>query len=895
VDAAEGRIVTTSGSSHQGEAPAARLVLPLGALNRESLPLAGGKAANLGELIRAGFSVPAGFCVTTAAYADAAASAGLDAVIGTAPADELAERARLALLALPLPVNLVVAIRSAYAELSGAESADVAVRSSATAEDLPDASFAGQQDTFLHIQADAALLDAIRRCWASLWTDRAVAYRAANRIDQRVVLLAVVVQRMVPARTAGVLFTANPLTGRRAETVIDAALGLGEAVVSGSVNPDHFVVDPAAGRILASRPGGGAAAEACLNTAQVLELAQLGRSVAAHFGSPQDLEWAFDPDGKLWLLQARPITTLFPLPAGARADEHHLDVYFSANVAQGVLGPFTPAGLAALRRLAAGVGRLFGFQIDPERGPDAATEAAGRLYLRVTPMLRQPLGRRILLFMLSFMEPLSGEAIRSVLADPRLASVPGSAGVGVRRLAGILLRTRLPFRLGAALRRPSASAAAVLGAVDTLLASAAGQPASARAALELAEALFERFPPVLARLFPLVLAGVGSLGLARRLAAQIGAGDDVLLATRGLPGNPTTIMNLDLWALATRLRNSPADRQILIEQSAAELADRYRRGLLPPQTQRDVATFLDRHGVRGVAEIDLGVPRWRDEPTHVFGVLSNYLRLDSDQLAPDVQFRQAAAQAEAAIEQLVRRARATGPLGPLRAGLLRFLLSRVRALGGLREWPKLSAVRVLGRCRELLLQVGAELVSAGRLEQPEDVMFLDFAEARRALDGVDSRSLVAQRRARYLQEQHRRRVPRVLLSDGTALDGGIPVGDPSAPSDHNVLLRGTPASPGTFRGRARVIQDPSGARLEPGEILVAPSTDPGWTPLFLTAGALIMEMGGLMSHGSVVAREYGIPAVVGALGATSLIETGQWLMVDGARGTVSLTDAVESS
>jgi pyruvate,water dikinase len=280
-----------------------------------------------------------------------------------------------------------------------------------------------------------------------------------------------------------------------------------------------------------------------------------------------------------------------------------------------------------------------------------------------------------------------------------------------------------------------------------------------------------------------------------------------------------------------------------------------------------------------VAEIDLGVARWRDDPTYIFGVLANYLRLDDPRLEPDQQFERAAQEAEVAIRRVVRRARSSGMLGPARAVLLSFLLGRVRALAGLRELPKVTFVRSLSRSRELLLGVGAQLAREGRLERPDDIFYLHLVEARAALAGTSFREVVPERRERHLREQRRRMVPRVLLSDGTALYGneGAEGGG----------ITGTPASPGTYTGRARVIFDPSGAHLEPGEILVAPSTDPGWTPLFLTAGALVMEMGGMMSHGSVVAREYGIPAVVGVLGATSMLTTGQLITVDGSRGVVS--------
>ena len=284
-----------------------------------------------------------------------------------------------------------------------------------------------------------------------------------------------------------------------------------------------------------------------------------------------------------------------------------------------------------------------------------------------------------------------------------------------------------------------------------------------------------------------------------------------------------------------------------------------------------------------MAEIDLGLPRWSEDPTHILGVLANYLQLTDAELAPDLQFRRADDAAQAMVGELRRRA---GRRGWLRGALVGFLLGRARALSGLREAPKFVLVTMLARVREALRPVGEELARAGRLAAADDIFFITLPEARVALAGADLRSVVAARRAEYARELGRRHVPRILLSDGSEPEAAIPT--------EAGALRGTPASAGVATAPARVILDPTGARLAPGEILVAPSTDPGWTPLFLTAGGLVMEMGGAMSHGAVVAREYGIPAVVGVPGATERITTGQRVTVDGSAGTVIAEVAPEA-
>ena len=315
--------------------------------------------------------------------------------------------------------------------------------------------------------------------------------------------------------------------------------------------------------------------------------------------------------------------------------------------------------------------------------------------------------------------------------------------------------------------------------------------------------------------------------------------------------------------------------------SVAELVDAFHRGGLPQTVQEGLNGFLRTYGHRAVAEIDLGMPRWSDDPSHLFGVIKNYLRLTDEDRSPSAQFAEGNEQAEALIIELVGRMRRRSPV---RARVVGFGLRRARQLAGLRERPKFMLVLALAAMRQQLGLVGEALADSGRIARSEDVFFLDLAEARRGLDGENLSALVERRRAAYERELRRRHVPRLLLSDGTEPEavGAVEVADGA--------LVGSPASAGVVTSRARVVLDPVGAHLEPGEILVAPSTDPGWTPLFLTAGGLVMEMGGSNSHGAVVAREYGIPAVVGVADATTRITSGQLVTVDGAAGSVQVVE-----
>ncbi|HET6759634.1 MAG TPA: PEP-utilizing enzyme, partial [Propionibacteriaceae bacterium] len=391
------------------------------------------------------------------------------------------------------------------------------------------------------------------------------------------------------------------------------------------------------------------------------------------------------------------------------------------------------------------------------------------------------------------------------------------------------------------------------------------------------------------RTFAYAVGGLLMLGASRRLLHDVAEPGELQEVLRGLPHNITTEMDLNLWELTQQIRNDEESRRVFTDLAVPDLLERYRERSLPPVAQRGLQGFLRRFGQRAVAEIDLGMPRWSDDPSHLLGVISNYLRLNTDDLDPVAQFRAGEAKAEAMITSLTSR---VAEHSRLRARLAGWTLRRVRQLVGLREAPKFLLITALAEMRHHLKAVGSELAAQKAIDQVDDVFFLDLGEARRGLAGEDLRTLVAERREAYQQELKRRHIPRLLLSDGTEPEALAAGTAESQVSGSDGSLAGSPASTGTVTGRARVVLDPVGAHLEPGEILVAPSTDPGWTPLFLTAGGLVMEMGGSNSHGAVVAREYGIPAVVGVPDATRKIETGQLITVDGAAGLISIAAQV---
>ncbi|HEX2979469.1 MAG TPA: PEP/pyruvate-binding domain-containing protein [Anaerolineaceae bacterium] len=875
-----------------------------------NLENSGGKGANLARLLGFDFPVPGGFIVVTTAYRAFVEHNGLGSVIApliaNLAAEQLAEletastQIRAAFRAGSLPVEIAEAICQAYIEM-GAGS--VAVRSSATAEDLPGMSFAGQQDTFLNIQGEQALLSAVVDCWASLWTARAIGYRMRNAIPQDQVSLAVVVQRMVPSAASGVLFTANPLTGLRSETVIDATLGLGDALVSGQVDPDHYIVDVEKGVILrkrigakiASGPSHAAPSEIqALPDEHILELASLGRQVAARFGEPQDIEWAFAA-GQLYLVQSRPITTLFPVPTEFTASDLH--VMFSFGAVQGVLGPFTPLGQDAIRLAFTDFAHWLGFHYTYDTQP-VLRRAGERLWVEITPIVKNSVGRRIIPVALNFVEPSAGQALQQIWDDPRLQ--PARAGMRFSTLLR-LARFFVPM-VGRVIRNiiaPDQRRTAILGKTERVLSAASAKVITTgsgreklRHSIDFIESDAVEMFGLAPELMSLVVSSMFCLNLVNRLArrlnpteaAQSGVANQVLELTRGLPYNPTTEMDLNVWGVASQIGADLASRQDFSRRTVSELVNAYRTGSLPTSVHAALQPFLDRYGMRGLGEIDLGRPRWREDPTPLFQTLASYLEITDPELSPSAVFERSARSAEQALDALVAALRAS-PGGWIKAPAAHWAGKRMRALLGQRESPKFFIIRSMDLFRKSFLDAGCSLVQEGVIDSADDLFFLDLAELKELASGKTSdwRARIMENREKDRREQLRRQVPRVLLSDGRAFYAGL-----ASSNRQENMLNGSPVSPGMVEGLVHVVLDPRGARLTPGEILVCPGTDPSWTPLFLTAGGLVMEVGGMMTHGAVVAREYGIPAVVGVDEATRRLHTGQRVRVDGSTGIIEL-------
>ncbi len=876
-------------------------VLPFSAIDATSLPLVGGEGANLGEMTAAGFPVPGGFCVTTAAwraFLEAAPPDVFAPLDGLTAGDLAAVRSagatvRATLGALPIPPAVATDVTHALRAL-GVEH-PCAVRSSATAEDLPDASFAGQQDTYLNQLGEAQVLDGVRRCWISLFTDRAILYRAERGFRHEQVQLSVVVQRMVLPEVSGILFTADPISGHRDRLSIDAGFGLGEALVSGLVSADLYRVDKLTGAILERRIAdkllrirplkeGGTVEEPlsdaqrhapALSDAQITALAALAGRIERHYGRPQDVEWCIEGD-TIFVVQSRPITTLFPMPEPVPRDGR-LHVYISENHIQGMVDAIPPLARSMLKA-------IYPFGKSPEAPLDTVymVEAGGRGYHDATEVLRLGWLRAIFPKLLEESDPLMGRALGDVAKWPEFQAEPGLAQrlytwswafFRFRRLGAGLLLHALFVRPEGLIRARAAREPEVLKAVRARIDAAPVGPARMRqVGLELAT-LYERvrptwFGPIFASIF-------GNLLLDHWFPKDA----DLVALLRAMPDNIVTEKDLALTDLAAVIAGNPALRAVLAAATPGDL--RARLAAADPALGARLDEWLTRYGCRGPGEFDVSRPRYVDDLNPILQALRGMIAAGVSPEAIRADHAAFAAEADRALGRLV----AKSPWW--KRPIVRRVARVVRSLTSAREQPKHHGLQISRIAREHLAVEGARLVAAGILDAPGDIWFLRLLELAEG-PGPEARARVQERKEEFRRHQHLT-APRVLTSRGERIVATHARG--SAPDG---ALVGTSASAGVVEGIARVLEAPD-QPLAKGDILVTRFTDPGWTPLFALAGGLVMEVGGQMTHGSVVAREYGIPAVVCVPDATRVIKDGDRIRVDGDRGYVEVLSGSGSS
>jgi pyruvate,water dikinase len=846
--------------STQSENPNSYLVAPLTAFERGSLALAGGKGANLGELIRAGFDVPPGFVITTAAYDLLLQTNGLQAIIqkilvslqldNPVSVNEASRMIREAIQNASIPNPIVDSALQAYHQLGGDA---VAVRSSATAEDLPEAAFAGQQETFLNVVGEQAMLDAVHACWASLWSERAILYRAHQNVEQASVKLAVVIQNMIPADAAGVMFTANPINGARDELVIESNPGLGEAVVGGLVTPDHFVVNKRGLRVkerrigqrevvIRSKAGGGTEQitsthkkifEATLSPSAIRNLAKSGKQIEQHYGAPQDIEWSWIEDGteagKFLILQARPMTAL-PKPLKVTGPMRMV-IPMLAEMWQ--TRPYPLDITTFTGTLERAVGQFLTVMIGKSApDPDKAFVEEDGVVVRFEPPEVKPSPTMLVtpwltLWRTRHSDPAQWET------DPLIAEVLANAHeLEKRDLQSLTWKQN----------------------VEILHASLA---------------LIPRVMQLRERYLPKAISGLGILWLLLALGGHRDRFGQLISGVK----TKTTETNRALETLAEQVHHDEKLRELFARTEPNELQLVLQQSEAGRDFLQRFSEFLGQYGHRETA-LTISQPAWKDEPNIVLGILKVLTRSELQESSHYQEWE--GTRAELLANSFLGR-------WPFRNLFLKSLMN-ARSLFQIREDTHFYATLAQPLVRRVALEFGHRLERVGAIRSVSDVFHLRLDE----LEGLgESWPPSGETIMRISELAARRNAKRESLVNKPMVDPQLLAPTAQAALDENVILSGSPGSPGVASGPARIIRDVSEfGNLLPGEVLIAPATNPAWTPLFQRAVAVVVDMGGSASHAAIVAREYGVPAVMGTVDGTRKLSNGEWIQVDGSRGLV---------
>ncbi len=889
-------------------------VMHFNEVDRTNLPEVGGKGANLGEMVKAGFPVPPGFCITTSAYCDFIAASNeiykffdlLDQLKLDQP-DEISKLGKLIrdhLLTIPIPQTIKFSILDAW-KIVGEEKA-YAVRSSATAEDLPTASFAGQQETYLNVKGMDQLLQAVRKCWSSLFTDRAIIYRIKNGFGHRSVYLSIVVQQMIFPDVSGLMFTVDPVTGHRNTISIDASFGLGEALVSGIVSADSYQVRETqivkkqiAEKKKAVYPvteGGTVTRELApelqkkqaLSDDKILELAQLGQRIEKHYCSEQDIEWCL-AGNRFYILQSRPITTLYPIP---KVYDNKLHVFLSIAHLQMMTDAMKPMGISVFWE-------IFPFGKDSVPFSNSViVEAGGRLFYDVTPLLYSKALRRYFIWRIAIVDELMRDALAKIVSS-EIFQQEAKANKDTTRQVFKLFKPILPLYLkgipiivnnlffldpSGIIERATVPPEERIDKHRHSIMQASGIERIKRVQESMGKLLQELIGSMMYVPLPFIVLPIAS----RLTRLWLDENLDVDTLNKSLPGNVTGEMGLMIGDLADTARKYPEVVDYLERsEDSTFYQDTFYQGLSKVKGgdtfKIELDRFMELYGMRCPGEIDISNVRWWEAPTLLVPSIINHIKSN----APGEhrkRFRQGREEAQEVVQKLMGSISHT-PAGSLKARLMSRLLSIYRNSTGLREFPKYVIVRLFDIYRQAILAEALALHQRGVLEKKEDVFYLYLNELFALLENRFSEDLtrLIDSRKRAYEQYQKMTPPRVMTSEGEVITGVR--NDVEAPKG---ALIGTPVSSGVAEGYVKVILRPEAAKLEKGDVLVAPFTDPGWTPLFYSVEALVVEVGGMMTHGSVLAREYGIPAVVGIENATKILKDGQYVRVDGTRGFVQI-------
>jgi rifampicin phosphotransferase len=853
-----------------------RLIIELNAIRENDMALVGPKAMSLARLGRMGLAAPSGFCVTTAAFsshvdAECAATVDGDGVLG-----DIRDR----ICQVEVSEKLTALIAQHYKRIgSGA----VAVRSSATAEDLPGHSFAGQYDTFLSVTGPEACVEAVKKCWAALWTQRAYEYRQSHGFEDGKVGMGVIVQRQIEPDAAGVVFTLDPVTGSRSRMVIEACAGLGERLVLGHVDPDRIVLRKKNLSLVRQTVPGDEKREPVLGLKSAKRLARLARRIERDFGRPQDIEWAIQ-NGKLWFLQARPITAT-PEPK-SWADRQ---VWTNANTGEVLPDVVTPLTWSIVESLfSRAIDQAFTLFCTKLGDHRLFDRVAGRIYFNINtclgvlkcfPVLRN----------LDFQAVFGGKQSHMVdlgqldLPDEDIPHLKFGLGRMLLKTPGVIFRV---------LTYTPRKAEPMVAEIKNHLARLQSRDIAGMSVEELAESFtadVSRFDAFLAEprirygvLYSVVgFASLQTLGTLcpRWFGSEGGSIANRLLAAMG--GMDDAEAGLDLWRLAQKAHETSDVEKIVLDECPW---DKTARKLFETAGAevflKEWDVFMARHGHHCRGELELGNARWSEEPDYILSIMRNYLgglgRAD-----PLANYSRYAEERQEIVRLCRRRLK-----NPIKRVIFNRLLARAQEFSLGRENTKSDLTRITGLWRKMLLELGRRLRESDTLSAAEDIFFVKMEEIVPVVRGqaqFDVRQVVAQRRAEY--ERNTSVVPPMVVFGQFDPDTVAPeLVDPDVE-----LFNGLAVSSGVATGKARVIlRADTDQQVSPGEILVAPFTDPGWTPYFIPAAGIIMDQGGILSHGAIIAREYGIPAVVNVGPATKIIKTGQTVQVDGNRGIVRI-------
>ncbi len=867
------------------------LVLDFQEIDKNQLLLVGGKGVNLGELSKIpDIKVPEGFCITTAGFQRAIEQndsyhALLDQLnrLNVKDRDQISEisrKIREIILEAVIPSDVVNAV-STYLSKFGEELA-YAVRSSATAEDLPHASFAGQQDTYLNIIGKENILQHISKCWASLFTDRAVIYRMQNEFDHNQVYLAVVIQKMVFPQASGILFTADPITSNRKVLSIDASLGLGEALVSGLVSADCYkvqgneIVDKRiATKKLAiyGRKEGGTETQQIdskkqmaqtLSEQQILQLAQIGRQIETYFRFPQDIEWCLVED-IFYIVQSRPITTLYPIPEVDDKEDH---VYLSVGHQQMMTDPIKPLGLS--------------FWMLTSRAP--MRKAGGRLFVDISQNLASPDRRKMFIEAIGKSDPLLKDALLKVVGQEEFIESSSSMNQAPTPTRTDQAQSSSSFK--ALIENDPTIVSDLIKKNETSI-EELKQTIQMKSGSDLMDFILEDLQKLRELLFDPRSSAVfmSAMNATEWINEKIyewldekNVGD---IITQSVPNNITSEMGLALMDVADVIRPYPEVVDYLQHIEDDNFLDELIKFEGGQETKDAIDEYLRKYGMGCTGEIDLTRTRWSEKPTTLIPmILSNIKNFEPH--ASRRKFEQGLEKALKKEQELVERLMEL-PNGKQKAVEIKEVISLIRNFIGYREYPKYGMISRYFVYKLALLKEAEQLVKMNVISEVEDIFYLTFEELHEVVRTKKLDYKIINKRKDEYKLFNKLTPPRVITSDGEII-----VGEYKRENLPPEAIVGLAVSSGVIEGRARVILNMEDANLKEGDILVTSFTDPSWTPLFVAIKGLVTEVGGLMTHGAVIAREYGLPAVVGVENATKLIKDGQRIRVHGTEGYIEI-------